>query len=276
MRRRRGLLWTCLALTGTALALWAADAPAALRLWFGLPMVVLIPGYALVAALDPRGRIAGAERLAISLGASISMTIVAGLLLSASPAGMSPVTWIAALGWLSVVTLLLALHRARLVPRTSEETRTRTAGWSGASAAVMVLVAGVVALAVVTKAAETPVGSEQSVERGRVSVLQLWALPGDTAGSNELVVGLENPGGKPVECLLKVTQGTVVLEERQLVLAPGYSGTVRVAHGDTAASVMFPVEVVLTNRAGDVVLRRLSVWPRLTTGRTQQTRETDG
>ncbi|MFC1944193.1 DUF1616 domain-containing protein [Chloroflexota bacterium] len=60
-----------------------------LRLVLGFPLLVLLPGYALVAALFPRKDVLSpVERVSLSLGLSIAATVLIGLGLGYSPWGI--------------------------------------------------------------------------------------------------------------------------------------------------------------------------------------------
>jgi len=64
-----------------------------LRIIVGIPMVLFIPGYALIAALFPgKGDLDGIERVALSFGLSIAIVPLVGLALNFTPFGISAIT----------------------------------------------------------------------------------------------------------------------------------------------------------------------------------------
>ena len=89
-----------------------------LRVLFGIPMVLFIPGYALIAALFPGARdIDSIERIALSFGLSIAVVPLIGLALNYTPWGirLDPVVIVVCL--LTIVLCLFAQYRrARLLP----------------------------------------------------------------------------------------------------------------------------------------------------------------
>lgn len=263
MNRRIILLLIGLLVSAGAIVLTVLEAPVMLRSVFGVSLTSLVPGYALVSVLDPERRLGGLEQFATAMGASIAMTVVFGLLLSGSPAGLRSTTWSAGLGGLSIVLHLLALHRSRQYSGQRESTPnpvwTRVAVETGAVFAMT----SVLALALVTVMATESLGSEQSVEEGEASVLQLWAVPAPEGASGDILIGLENPTDAAADCTLRVMHGPYLVLERPLILAPGESTTLHV-QSSSNASVMFPVEVDLTIRKSGVVLRHVSVWPYMT------------
>jgi uncharacterized membrane protein len=78
-----------------------------IRIILGLPLVLFLPGYSLIAALFPRkDDLDGIERVALSIGLSIAITPLLGLALNYTPFGirLSPVLIV-----LSVFTISLAI-----------------------------------------------------------------------------------------------------------------------------------------------------------------------
>jgi len=78
-----------------------------IRIILGLPLVLFLPGYALIAALFPRkDDLDGIERIALSFGLSIAITPLLGLALNYTPFGirLSPILIV-----LSVFTISLAM-----------------------------------------------------------------------------------------------------------------------------------------------------------------------
>src|SRR4249919_523027 len=79
------------------------------RALVGLPLVLFVPGYALTAAAFPAGRLGTIERLLFSVGASLALAALAGLLLQWTALGLRPAAWVIALGNLTLVASLIAL-----------------------------------------------------------------------------------------------------------------------------------------------------------------------
>jgi uncharacterized membrane protein len=84
-----------LLLAGTALAsafalITASFAlPEALRVALGVPMVLLLPGFALICVLFPGPRLSRSELLLASVGSSLAITTCACVLLGATPVGLA-------------------------------------------------------------------------------------------------------------------------------------------------------------------------------------------
>jgi len=78
-----------------------------IRIILGLPLVLFLPGYSLIAALFPgKDDLDAIERIALSFGLSIAITPLLGLALNYTPFGirLSPVLIV-----LSVFTVSLAM-----------------------------------------------------------------------------------------------------------------------------------------------------------------------
>jgi uncharacterized membrane protein len=88
-----------------------------IRIILGLPLVLFLPGYSLIATLFPRkGDLDGIERIALSFGLSIAITPLLGLALNYTPFGirLTPILTV-----LSVFTISLAISayvRRSMIP----------------------------------------------------------------------------------------------------------------------------------------------------------------
>lgn len=110
-----------------------------LRVALGLPVLLFVPGYALVAALYPHapepvdrqrprgastaahGRSAGTistvGRFGLSVLASVAAVAATGLAVNASPWSLRPLPWLAAITVVTLVGVLVALYRRTALPR---------------------------------------------------------------------------------------------------------------------------------------------------------------
>ena len=88
-----------------------------LRVLFGVPLVLFIPGYALIAALFPAARdIDGIERIALSFGLSIAIVPLTGLALNYTPWGIRLDPIVTCLSVLTVGLCLAAQYRRAKIP----------------------------------------------------------------------------------------------------------------------------------------------------------------
>lgn len=88
-----------------------------LRIIFGIPLVLFIPGYALIAALFPAARdIDGIERVALSFGLSIAIVPLTGLVLNYTPFGIQLDPIVISLAIITCVLCLAAQYRRATLP----------------------------------------------------------------------------------------------------------------------------------------------------------------
>ena len=111
------LLLNCLALL--LIIIIAFFPSSTLRIIIGLPLLLFVPGYVLLASLAPRRTsLNTVERAALSFGLSIAVTSFIGLLLNFTPWGIRLYPILAALATFILVTSLVAWYRRRRLPET--------------------------------------------------------------------------------------------------------------------------------------------------------------
>ncbi len=104
-----------LAVLGALAGLGAVDAIGIARVALVVPLVLFLPGYALVNAALATLHIPAIERALMSAGASIAMSILLGLAMGMLSIGLGPATWSLGLAALTLLLLSLAwVQRARL------------------------------------------------------------------------------------------------------------------------------------------------------------------
>src|SRR5579859_4259284 len=106
------LLSTTLALANIAWAFLPYHLPA-IGTVLALPLIFIVPGYTVTAALFHRRSLDTSYRLLLSLGISISIVIVGGLLLNALPLGLRPSSWSLYLACLTLVFAALVAYLRR-------------------------------------------------------------------------------------------------------------------------------------------------------------------
>jgi uncharacterized membrane protein len=88
-----------------------------LRVLFGVPLVLFVPGYALIAALFPAAKdLDGIERVALSFGLSIAIVPLVGLALNYTPWGIRLDPIVTCLALLTVALCLAAQFRRVQLP----------------------------------------------------------------------------------------------------------------------------------------------------------------
>ena len=109
----------------------------ALRIVLGLPFVLFLPGYMLIAALFPRkNQLDVIERIALSLGLSIIVVPISGFFLNYTPWGIRLYTVLISITILILATSLIAWyrrHRLAEVERFTVSLNLNLAPWRGQS-----------------------------------------------------------------------------------------------------------------------------------------------
>jgi len=109
------VLLTCIFITVPALS----NTP--IRTVLGLPMVLFLPGYALIAALFPaRDDLDGIERLALSFGLSIAVVPLIGLALNYTPWGIRLLPILISLSAFTLLMCAVAVFRRGSLPEEDE------------------------------------------------------------------------------------------------------------------------------------------------------------
>ncbi len=171
-------------------------------------LALILPGYCVVRAVDPRRVLAGSELLALTLGVGIGVTIVAGLALNFL-GGLRSGSWVAALAGISLAAALVTWKRGgSLSPRGLPAVRVPL------RAAMLTTLVGAVLAAALLVAVR---GAEDA--RARVQFSQLWI---DPAGAKR--VGVRNLTARHETYRLTLS-GAGAGRAWQLSLAPGATWT---------------------------------------------------
>lgn len=221
------------------------------RIFFALPLVLLLPGYALTAALVPGPALGLAERVLCSIGLSLAAAALGGLLLNLAPGGLRDVAWAALLGNLTLVASLVALVRrlrlplapARVAPPLSQ-TQALLFGLSA------VLVCGAVLVA-----------RDGAVQRPTAGFTQLWMQPSGVPGQERVRLGLANmePGATHYRLELHAG-GDLAAAWPAIVLGPDQRWEEEVALPPALPGVTTPLEAVLYRLdAPDTPYRRVTL-----------------
>lgn len=217
------------------------------RLLAGVPLALLLPGYAFSAAFLP-SVLNGAERLTLSVGISIGLSVISGLLLNLTPWGIRPDTLALLLGGMTLVAAVIADYRRRESTPGAASLNLRV---SLRQAVLFGLAAGLVVGAfnitrISAAAQQTP------------RFTQLWLLPGDD--TQAVRIGVRNLESTAVSYRLELFGATPIQEWPALELAPGqtWETTVELPQGAGEAGT---VEGVLyRNDAPTTMYRRVELW----------------
>ena len=202
-----------------------------------LPLVLVLPGHALTAAVFPKRTLGVPERLVFSLGLSLVIVIMGGLVLNLTPFGLRTSSWAVLLGGITLGASGVSLIRQR------GQSIFASGGWWVGNVGLTLrqgLLLGLATVIVCGAVAVSIIGAERQSYPG---FTQLWILPTGGANPKNIVrLGVSNMESTAMEYRLAVNvDGKVVKEwpfidlepnekwEATLVLAPtGSAGTARV------------------------------------------------
>jgi hypothetical protein len=100
-----------LVMLGGIAAIGAVDAVPLVRVVLTVPLVLFLPGYALVSAAVPRFVVPSIERVLLAIGTSIALTILVGTVLGWPTFGLTKATWPLALVSLTMILIIIAWAR---------------------------------------------------------------------------------------------------------------------------------------------------------------------
>lgn len=111
VRESLDLLCIMLIVAGEFILVGSGVASGPVNIVFGVLLALVLPGYALSAAAFRMRSVRTAERAALTLGLSLSVAILGGLVLDALPSGLETDTWLFLLGGVTVTASVIALWR---------------------------------------------------------------------------------------------------------------------------------------------------------------------
>lgn len=197
---------------GVALALTSVH-PTVVRALFSAPLVLLLPGYALVAALLPGRSLSVGERAAAAIGTSLAVAVLLGLILDLTPGGLRTTSWAGALG-----TLTLGSAGAAIVRRRAR-TEARRRVPMGAGLAGMAVAGALVSIALIAAANGALAHQQQA------AFTQLWMVPspGAPSGPRSIEVGLTSHQPAIRVYRVEISSGGHLLRSWSVELRPGQS-----------------------------------------------------
>lgn len=244
-----GLASTFLILAGADALLW--------RVTFGIPLVVLLPGYAVLAAVLPKSQLDKAQRLLISCGLSLAVTILGGLILNWTPWGLQSLSWAIWLGGITLTACVIAFLRqtASLPQLALRRPRLSLGQLAGLGLAGLV----VLAAAVVTFRA-VALASDYAAAYPAIEVVQLWAVPQSSGDQHSLNLGVANFTSAPATYRLRLQQASRVLQEwPAITLLPGQEwGTRLTLPADLSPNL--PLDALLYGQNSPIAFRRAQIW----------------
>lgn len=228
------------------------------RIVLALPLVLVVPGYALALALLPAPRVGGGERLVLSLGLSLALAALGGFVLNWTPWGLGAQPWAA---FLALTTLAAgAVAWVRRPPSNRQPvplgavTTSRRPGRRTALPALLMVLAALAAGAAWWTARS---GAAQQASAG---FTQLWTLPATEGGALTVRLGVRSREPVPLSYRVRLeVEGELVQEWPAVVLEPGeqWEATATLSPSQGAAG---PVKAVLYRADAPATAYRHVLW----------------
>jgi Protein of unknown function (DUF1616) len=221
-------------------------------LLLALPLILFLPGYAIVSAVFAHGKIPRQQTLVLSLGLSLATLALGGLVLDYLPGGIRAGWWA-----LLLFVVVFAACRAAAVRRPRRwkpPKRTPLPRPNLAQAGLMT--GGAVAIVAAIVLAFVPLGAS-----GTVGYTEMWIKPLEGASAGiEIGVGSGEHEDVPYRLFVKFGDGEPP-QGRKFTLAPGEAKTVRLlAEGEPQAEKLIEAALFREDQPGSGAYRRVSAW----------------
>ena len=193
----------------------------ALRALFALPLCLVLPGYAITAAIFPRRQLTGLEMAALTTATSLATLVLGALLLNFAPGGLRTGSWAVLL--LVVVGAACAVTVARRAPVAAT---TRTINWRGPRPTeIMLLVFAALAISGALVLSRVHVGAVNAY-----GYTQFWMVQNGTPIAPAVRIGLQSgeKAATTYRVVLKNESGATTAVAGNLRLGPGGSTAINV------------------------------------------------
>jgi uncharacterized membrane protein len=182
-----------------------------------LPLVLILPGYALVAACLPQRSFDWAERLLLSVGTSIAATVSLSLVMYWLGLSLQTATWTIALAATAFIASLVAWQRRKQVVEALPSTTDLRLNLR------QVILLGV---AVAIGGAAIRIAQQPAPSANVSGYTQLWLVPTNSGNAGTYQLGVTSDEFTPVAYHIQVTvDGQVGWDWPNVQLKPGESWT---------------------------------------------------
>jgi uncharacterized membrane protein len=224
---------------------------AAARVVAALPLVLVLPGYALTLALFPGRALGWAERALFSLGLSLAVVALGGLALHLTPWGLRPATWAVLLVAITLAAGAVGLVRRRAAAPAADPARP-AGGLTVAQATLFALAAVVLsgALALTVRGAQ---------EQETVGFTQVWMVEASPTNQARVRLGVSNREPSPTQFRLQLVVEGQARQTWTLQLAPDQTWETAVDLPADLAPTADVEGVLYRGDAPDVVYRRVKL-----------------
>jgi hypothetical protein len=201
MNRHKRVNFISVVIVTVATILFALFGHGLLRNFFAMPLVIVLPGYAVMAAWFPKRLTKFPGNVLFIITLSIAIVCMTGLILHKTPWGIQTNTWIASLGAIVLVNLVIALFWGDFSITSPLDRPVKLPLYQG----LLIFCAFLMSVFAVYLARE---GASQQQSS---DVTQMWMLPGEA--SDAIHMGVKNLDAEPISYKLVIKDGPNVIEE---------------------------------------------------------------
>jgi hypothetical protein len=197
----------------------------AVRAVAAVPLCLVLPGYALAAAIFLRPRQRGAQGAMLVLAMSLATLVLGSLLLDAVPGGLQLASWAVLLVVVVVAGCAVAAVRRQRIVAGSQTAQPRRRRLRVRITDVVLIVAAALAVSAALGLSRTPLPAKNAI-----GYTQLWMLQTGTPQSPAVRIGITSAEQHPTTYTLTLGSGTgsPTAIETGLRLRPGASSEVSV------------------------------------------------
>lgn len=226
-RNRHHAAWHDLALTSglatLALLLVLTGLPRSLIMPLTIPLVLVLPGYAMLTALFPHPELDRPTRLLLSVSLSVTLTVLIGLVINRLPLGLRTGPWAITLWFVTIAGAIIALLRRMFARPLDLQVQKAGLGlvtvWQGLRMDMRQL--GLVGVAVLISGAALLLAQYEAQRQPPTNTMQLWLLPAAEEKHGTLKVGLASIGSAQGAFKLLISRDGVTLRQWSLTIKPG-------------------------------------------------------
>jgi hypothetical protein len=197
----------------------AITASPLIRIVLGLPLALVLPGFAITGALFPKRELKVAEWVVYTLGLSLACLVLSALLLNLTPWGLRPATWLVLLGVITTAASLIAYRRRQPLPAPNDAGLPESFSLSVRQLVLLALTGAVTLVALAVAFNPSP---QQAIQGYTV----LWAERGTRDNAGRIVFGVDSKELSPQQYRLDVTANKRLVRQWPVIaLAPGETFT---------------------------------------------------
>lgn len=207
-------------LASLALVIVLLDLQRSVAMLFTIPLVLLYPGYALIAALFPYSGLDRPSRALLCVSLSVTLTILTGFIVNRLPLGLYAGSWAISLWFVTIAACIVAFLR-RLFAPASQQALNQSLAEQCQNIRIPIQQLALVGGAILLCIAGLVLAQYEAQRQPPANTVQLWLLPMPQAGKATLRLGLDSIGSASGRFKVMLMRDGVALKQWELNISPG-------------------------------------------------------